>query len=270
MQGAAQGIVAEFEISELVRSQIGGRGVPEVRITATAGALMEQAGVAPIVAVESRAVSKEEDALDRLIPGVPTMFAATISAASIIVERSAGTLERLDPDCLQRHLHQRGRGRSAGVSKQAHPEQVRHRRHTRHPDGQRRAGRHRPGGLVVADVRIDRFVLTHADATDILTHIASVNASKEEHDMNQLTVRGFDDELSAILRRLAKQEGISLNQAALRLLKKGAGLTDKNEGNPNAIGTSLDDLFGAWSCDEAESFDAALEVFETVDEASWS
>ena len=88
--------------------------------------------------------------------------------------------------------------------------------------------------------------------------------------MNQLTVRGFDDELNAILRRLAKQEGISLNQAALRLLRKGAGLTDNNQGNPYAIGTSLDGLFGAWSPDEAESFDVALEVFETVDEAAWS
>ena len=88
--------------------------------------------------------------------------------------------------------------------------------------------------------------------------------------MNQLTVRGLDDELSAVLHRLAKQEGISLNQAALRLLRRGAGLADNSKGNPNAIGTSLDDLFGAWSQDEAESFDAALEVFETVDEAVWT
>ena len=87
--------------------------------------------------------------------------------------------------------------------------------------------------------------------------------------MNQLTIRGFDDELNAIMCRLADQEGISLNQAALRLLRKGAGLTD-NKGNPNAIGASLDDLFGAWSPDEAERFEAALEVFETVDEAAWS
>ena len=41
--------------------------------------------------------------------------------------------------------------------------------------------------------------LTHAGATDILTHSDSINASQEEHGMNQLTVRGFDDELSAIL-----------------------------------------------------------------------
>ena len=87
--------------------------------------------------------------------------------------------------------------------------------------------------------------------------------------MNQLTVRGFDDELSSVMQSLAKREGISLNQAALRLLRKGAGLTDGN-GNPNAIGSSLDDLFGVWSQDEAESFDAALEVFETVDESAWT
>ena len=98
VQGVTQDIAAEFEIRELVRSQLDGRGVPEAQIAATVGALMEQASAAPAIAVESRAVGEEEDALDRLIPGVLTMFlmfAATISAASIIVERKAGTLERL-------------------------------------------------------------------------------------------------------------------------------------------------------------------------------
>ena len=87
--------------------------------------------------------------------------------------------------------------------------------------------------------------------------------------MNQLTVRGFDDELSAVMHGLARREGISLNQAALRLLRKGAGITDSKR-NPNAIGSSLDDLFGVWSQDEAESFDSALEIFGTVDEAAWT
>ena len=86
--------------------------------------------------------------------------------------------------------------------------------------------------------------------------------------MNQLTVRGFDDVLSAKLRSLASQEGISLNQAALKLLRKGAGLTDDKK-NPNVIGDSLDDLFGTWSQEEADKFDAALEVFERVDESMW-
>ena len=98
VQGAAQDIAAEFEIRELVRSQLGGRGIPEGRIVATVGALVEQASVAPAIAVERRTVGEEEEPLDRLIPGVLTMFlmfAATMSAASIIVERKAGTLERL-------------------------------------------------------------------------------------------------------------------------------------------------------------------------------
>ena len=98
VHGVTQDIAAEFEIRELVRSQLDGRGVPEAQIAATVGALMGQASAAPAIAVESRAVGEEEDALDRLIPGVLTMFllfAATISAASIIVERKAGTLERL-------------------------------------------------------------------------------------------------------------------------------------------------------------------------------
>ena len=42
--------------------------------------------------------------------------------------------------------------------------------------------------------------------------------------MKQLTVRGFDDELSECIRREAEQEGISLSKAALRLLRQGAGL----------------------------------------------
>ena len=44
--------------------------------------------------------------------------------------------------------------------------------------------------------------------------------------MNQLTVRGFDDELAERIQRLAKRDGTSLNQAALKLLRKGAGLAD--------------------------------------------
>ena len=58
-----------------------------------------------------------------------------------------------------------------------------------------------------------------------LTHRDSFHDSQGVTSVKQLTVRGFDDELSASLRNLAKREGISLNQAALsclRLLRKGA------------------------------------------------
>ena len=82
--------------------------------------------------------------------------------------------------------------------------------------------------------------------------------------MQQLTVRGFDDDLSDRLRQLAHREGISLNQAALRLMRRGAGLPD---GRP--IGNSLDHLAGSWTKAEAEAFNKELEVFETIDEELW-
>ena len=86
--------------------------------------------------------------------------------------------------------------------------------------------------------------------------------------MNQLTVRGFDDELSERIRRLAKRDGTSLNQAALKLLRKGAGLADPAQ-KADTVGASLDLLIGSWSDDEAAELDAALEEFETIDEAAW-
>ncbi len=86
--------------------------------------------------------------------------------------------------------------------------------------------------------------------------------------MNQLTVRGFDDELAERIRRLAKRDGTSLNQAALKLLRKGAGLADPGR-EPDTVGSSLDPLIGSWSDDEADELDAALEEFEVIDEAAW-
>ena len=86
--------------------------------------------------------------------------------------------------------------------------------------------------------------------------------------MNQLTVRGFDDELAERIRRLAKRDGTSLNQAALKLLRKGVGLADPAQ-KADTVGSSLDYLIGSWSDDEAAELDAALEEFEVVDEAAW-
>ena len=86
--------------------------------------------------------------------------------------------------------------------------------------------------------------------------------------MDQLTITGIDDELNACLRGLAEREGTSLNQAALKLLRRGAGLPDGRVPT-GAIGSSLDDLFGTWTEAEAKEFDSAVQVFETVDEEAW-
>ena len=84
--------------------------------------------------------------------------------------------------------------------------------------------------------------------------------------MNQLTVRGFDDELSYHIRRVAKRDGISLNQAVLKLLRKGAGLADPLR-RADTVGSSLDHLIGTWTAGEAAEVDEALQGLEFIDEA---
>lgn len=74
--------------------------------------------------------------------------------------------------------------------------------------------------------------------------------------VNQLTARGFDDEVDRAIRRLAERESISLNKAAIRLLRRGAGL------EPGTIGASLDHLAGTWSEEDFREFEAVEADFE--------
>ena len=86
--------------------------------------------------------------------------------------------------------------------------------------------------------------------------------------MRQLTIRGFDAELSRCIRGLAAQEGISLNQAVLRLLRRGAGLGRESAG-AHVVGSSLDHLIGTWTPEEADEMERAIGEFARVDAAMW-
>ena len=86
--------------------------------------------------------------------------------------------------------------------------------------------------------------------------------------MKQLTVRGFDNKLAETIRRIAERDGTSLNKAALKLLRKGAGLAE-DDNRADTVGSSLDHLIGSWSRDEADQFDASLQEFEKIDESIW-
>ena len=86
--------------------------------------------------------------------------------------------------------------------------------------------------------------------------------------MNQITLRGFDDKLAQSIRSLAEQEGTSLNQAALKLLRRGAGLPDGGH-KGDTVGSSLDHLIGTLDQDEADRIESALGDFETIDESIW-
>jgi hypothetical protein len=85
--------------------------------------------------------------------------------------------------------------------------------------------------------------------------------------MSQLTIR-CDPQLDEKIRELATREGISLNQAAIRLLRRGAGI-DEPQAQIDVVGSSLDDLIGTWSDAEAEQMHSAEQAVEAIDEDLW-
>jgi hypothetical protein len=85
--------------------------------------------------------------------------------------------------------------------------------------------------------------------------------------MNQLTLRGFEPELKVRLQKIAEDEGISLNQAALRLMRQGAGLNQAK--SVDVIGTSLDMFIGTMDDKEALAIHLATAEFDIIDKESW-
>ena len=86
--------------------------------------------------------------------------------------------------------------------------------------------------------------------------------------MNQLTIRGFDDELARRIRQLAHREGISLNRSVMKLLRRGAGLGERS-GAPDVVGDALDPLIGTWTAAEAAEMNRALGDLSRTDEEMW-
>ncbi len=84
----------------------------------------------------------------------------------------------------------------------------------------------------------------------------------------QLTIRGMDPEIQARVAEIARREGISLNQAVLRLLRKAAGVGGK-KGEGEVIGDALDHLAGTWTAEEEAEFNEAVAVFEDIDGSVW-
>lgn len=87
----------------------------------------------------------------------------------------------------------------------------------------------------------------------------------QNDSLTQLTVR-LDDSLAQAVKELASTEGISLNKAAVRLLRRGAGL----EAPRKKVGNSLDKYFGTWTQEEYAEFERATADFNVIDEEMWS
>lgn len=86
--------------------------------------------------------------------------------------------------------------------------------------------------------------------------------------MKQLTLRGFDARLERCLRELARDRQISLNRAALLLLRRGAGL-DREAGSGREVGDALESFVGVWSRDQEAELLEAVEPFQQIDAELW-
>ncbi len=94
-------------------------------------------------------------------------------------------------------------------------------------------------------------------------HEARVTRAPRER---QITVRGVDDALDRLLKEEAERMSTSVNQTALRLLRRSLGL----EPSPPSAGyDDLDALAGTWSADEARVFDEELRLQRKVDPKLW-
>jgi len=86
--------------------------------------------------------------------------------------------------------------------------------------------------------------------------------------MHQLTIRGFTAELEKRLRAISRERGISLNKAALFLMKRGAGMRVPDE-RPDVVGNSLDSYAGSWSEKDERRVLDAVNDFEQIDDGLW-
>lgn len=84
--------------------------------------------------------------------------------------------------------------------------------------------------------------------------------------MTQLTLRWKDENLDERLNQFAKEKDLSLNKAALQLLKQGSGIVES--GRPT-VGNALDNFIGSWSEDDEKDVLDAVKVFEEIDEELW-
>jgi len=87
--------------------------------------------------------------------------------------------------------------------------------------------------------------------------------------MKQLTIRGFDEPLERRLREMAREQGISLNRAALALMRRGAGVSESRDAI-DTVGSGLDSFIGVWSDEDEAELLKALEPLEQIDPELWS
>jgi hypothetical protein len=78
----------------------------------------------------------------------------------------------------------------------------------------------------------------------------------------QYTLRNVPNAVDEALRRVAREQGKSLNEVAIEALARGAGVSGERGRQRD-----LNDIAGTWRKDPA--FDTALAAQDTIDEEMW-
>lgn len=84
--------------------------------------------------------------------------------------------------------------------------------------------------------------------------------------MTTMTLRGIDEPLAHTLKEMARNQGISLNALALRLIREASGIDKLKR---TLVHYDLDTLAGTWCKEDVVAFQAAIHPLETIDEEMW-
>jgi hypothetical protein len=79
------------------------------------------------------------------------------------------------------------------------------------------------------------------------------------------TLRGLDEETTALLRAEADRQGTSMNSLVLDYVRRGLGVAKPRRPRYH----DLDNFFGSWSAQEADAFLESLRDFEVIDQDEW-
>lgn len=84
--------------------------------------------------------------------------------------------------------------------------------------------------------------------------------------MTTMTLRGIDESLAQTLKELARNQGVSLNSLALRLIREAAGIDKRKR---TLVHHDLDTLAGTWLEEDESEFLNATRALKAIDEEIW-
>lgn len=83
--------------------------------------------------------------------------------------------------------------------------------------------------------------------------------------MTSITIYDIDESMETLIRKRAKEEGLSLNKTIKKLLKQALGLNNnKPDNNEN-----YSNLFGTWDEKDVKAFQETIREFEQMDMKKW-